>query len=96
MRQEEMAFVLATVRTYPREQFSKSMAAFWAQLQTFGIEDLDPSSWVAEQFKETLPGERAQYLSSRQARNALHIEGFTAFQIWVVHASLLALIVLYH
>jgi hypothetical protein len=93
MRQEEMPFVLATVRAYPREQFSKSMAAFWQQLQTFGIEDLDPSTWVAEQFDEVLPGARAHYLASRQARNALHIEGFTAFQIWVVRAFLVVMIV---
>jgi hypothetical protein len=92
MRQEEIPFVLATVRTYPQEQFSKSIAAFWQQLQTFGIEDLDPSSWVAEQFDEVLPGARAHYLASRQARDALHIEGFTAFQIWVVRASLVGMI----
>jgi hypothetical protein len=89
MRQEEMAFVLATVRTYPREQLSKSMTSFWEQLQTFGIEDLDPSTWVADQFDEVLPAEREHYLVSRQARNALHIEGFTALQIWAVRSLLI-------
>ena len=90
MRQEEMSFVLATARAYPGEQLSKSMMAFWTQLQTFGIEDLDPSTWVAEQFDEVLPAQRTHYLASRQARNALHIEGFTAFQIWVVRLLFLA------
>ena len=94
MQQEEMAFVSATLRAYPREQFSKSMAAFWEQLQTFGIEDLDPGTWVPEQFDETLPGARSRYLASRQARNALHIEGITAFQIWVIRASLIGMIAL--
>ena len=70
------------------------MRAFWEQLQTFGIEDLGPSTWVAEQFDETLPWERSRYLASRQARNALHIEGITAFQIWVIRASLIAMIAL--
>ena len=93
MRQEEMPFVLATVRAFPREQFSKSIAAFWQQLQTFGIEDLDPSTWVAEQFDEVLPGARPHYLASRQARNALHIEGITAFQIWVVRGFLVLMVV---
>jgi len=93
LRHEEMPFVLATVRAYPREQFSKSMMAFWQQLQTLGIEDLDPSTWVAEQFDEVLPGARAHYLASRQARNTLHIEGFTAFHIWVICAFLVVMIV---
>ncbi len=87
MRREEMAFVLATIRAYPREQFARSASAFWQQLKTFGIEDLDPSSWVAEQFDEVFPGAKSNYLSSRQVRNALHIEGFTAFHIWVVRSS---------
>jgi hypothetical protein len=94
MRREEIPFVLATVRAYPREQFYKSMTAFLTQLQTFGIEDLDPSTWVADQFDEVLPAERAHYLASRQARDALHIEGFTAFQIWVVRSFLVLMIVL--
>jgi hypothetical protein len=90
MRREEMSFVLATVYAYPGEQLSKSMMAFWTQLQTFGIEDLDPSTWVADQFDEVLPAERGHYLASRQARNALHIEEFTAFHIWVVRSLFLA------
>jgi hypothetical protein len=92
VRQEEMLFVLATVRAYPREQLSKSIAAFWQQLQTFGLEDLDPSTWVAEQFDEVLPGARLHYLASRQARNALHIEGFTAFHLWVLRVSLVGMV----
>jgi hypothetical protein len=94
MRQEEMAFVLAIARAYPGEQLAKSMMAFWRQLQTFGIEDLDPSTWVADQFDEVLPAERGHYLASRQARNALHIEGFTALQIWAVRSFLIATIAL--
>jgi hypothetical protein len=92
LRQEETPFVLATIRAYPREQLLKSMSAFWQQLQTFGIEDLDPSSWVAGKFNEVLPGAKSHYLASRQARNALHIEGFTAFHIWVVRAFLVLMI----
>jgi hypothetical protein len=92
MRREEMPFVLATIRAYPSEQFARSASAFWQQLKTFGIEDLDPSNWVADQFDEVLPGAKSNYLSSRQAQNALHIEGFTAFQIWVVRSSPVLLI----
>jgi hypothetical protein len=92
VRREEMPLVVATIRAYPREQLGKSAGAFWQQLQTIGIEDLDPSSWVAEQFDTVLQEGRAHYLASRQARNTLHIEGFTAFQIWVVRSSLVLLI----
>jgi len=92
VRREEMPLVLATIWAYPREQFGKSAGAFWQQLQAFGVEDLDPSSWVAEQFETVLPRARGHYLASRQARNALHVEGFTAFQIWVVRSSLVLLI----
>jgi hypothetical protein len=92
LRREEMPLVVATIWAYPREQLGKSAGAFWQQLQTIGIEDLDPSSWVVEQFETVLPGKRAHYLASRQARSALHIEGFTAFQIWVVRSSLVLLI----
>ncbi len=92
VRREEVPLVLATIRAYPREQLGKSMEGFWQQLQAFGIEDLDPSTWVAKQFDTVLPGERTHYLASRQARNALHIEGFTAFHIWVVRSSLVLLI----
>ncbi len=93
VRQEEVPFVLATLRAYPRVQFSKSMTAFWQQLQTFGIEDLDPSSWVAKQFEEVLPDRRANYLASRQANNTLYIEEFAAFQIWVVRGFLLVMLI---
>jgi hypothetical protein len=92
LRREETPFVLATIRAYPWEQLSKSLSAFWQQLQTFGIEDLNPSTWVAEQFNEVLPGAKPYYLASRQARNILHIEGFTAFHIWVVRAFLVIMI----
>ena len=82
--------MLTTIRAYPREQLGKSMAGVLAATAGFGIEDLDPSSWVAEQFDDGAAGERGHYLASRQARNALHIEGFTAFHIWVVRSSLVA------
>jgi hypothetical protein len=86
--QEEMPLVLATLRAYPREQISRSAHNFLDQLQIFGIEDLDASSWVLDQFSTTLPNQRAAYLASRQQRNELPIDLVTSIQNWIVVASL--------
>jgi len=87
LRQEELPFVLATLRTYPREQISKSAANFWEQLTTFGFE-LDANDWVLKEFESVLPGERARYLQSRLARGAIPFDFFVSVQNWTVIASL--------
>lgn len=89
LMQEEMPFVLATVRAYPREQLAKSAENFWDQLRVFGLFDLGPSSWMLDQFKPVLPAARASYLASRQARDALPLEEFSSLQFWTVAVSLL-------
>ena len=86
--EEEIPFALATLRAYPREQISRSAANFWGQLKDFGFEDLDPSSWVLEQFGTVLPQARWSYLRSRQARNALPLDLLTSIQFWAVMVSL--------
>jgi hypothetical protein len=92
MRQEEVPFVLATLRAYPRAQLSRSAANFWQQLRVFGLELFGPSDWMAEQFAGVLPRERSRYLQSRQAQDALPLEFFTSLQLWTVMASLLAIV----
>lgn len=94
MVQEEFSFAAATVAAYPRAQLSRSAANFWGQLQIFGLFDLDPSSWVLDQFASVLPDARTSYLRSRQVRNHLPLEGFTNLQRWTVFASLAALCIL--
>jgi hypothetical protein len=86
--QEEMPFVLATLRAYPREQISKSAANFLGQLTNFGFDDLDASGWVLDQFDSVLPRARSSYVMSRQARNALPLDLLTSIQNWAVMASL--------
>ena len=93
IRQEETAFVLATLRAYPRAQLSKSAANFWQQLQTFGLYLFGPSDWMSEQFPTVLPREHSQCLAARQAQNALPLEFFTSVQNWTVIASLVVIIV---
>jgi hypothetical protein len=89
LMQEEMPFVLATVRAYPREQFDRSAANFWDQLRVFGLFDLGPSSWMLDQFQPVLPAARSSYLASRQARDALPLEAFSTLQFWAAIVSLL-------
>jgi len=89
LMQEEMPFVLATVRAYPREQLARSAANFWDQLRVFGLFDLGPSSWMLDQFQPVMPAARTSYLASRQARDALPLEEFSSLQFWVVIVSLL-------
>ena len=91
LRQEEIPFVLATLRAYPRQQLSKSAGNFWQQLTTFGLEDLGPSDWVLEVFDRILPGGRPRYLQSRDARNALPFEFFTSVQYWTIITSLVVI-----
>lgn len=91
LRQEEMGFVLATLRAYPREQLSKSLANFGQQLTTFDLAIFDPNDWILRVFDSVLPRERASYLQSRQARDELPYEFFTSVQTWTVLASLVVI-----
>ena len=79
---EEMPLVTAALRAYPRQQAARSFGNFLSQLWLFGLYDLDPSSWVLDQFDTVMPASRQAYLRSRQARNALPLEFFTTVQYW--------------
>ncbi len=86
--EEEMPFVLATLRAYPVEQISRSAANFWGQLTTFGFDDLDASSWVLDEFATVLPRAQSVYVKSLQARNALPLDLLTSIQLWAVLSTL--------
>jgi hypothetical protein len=94
IRQEEMPFVLATLRAYPREEFFITAAHFWQQLSAFGLWDLDRNEWVLEAFDTALPGGKPGYLNSWQAADDLPLDFFSAVQYWTVIASLPVLLVL--
>ena len=93
MLHEEIPFALATPRTYPRAQLSKSASNFWQQLNTFEI-GFDPNNWMVQQFDEVLPAGKARFLQSRQAGNDLPFDFISLIQNWTVAASL-ALIVIF-
>jgi len=84
LREEEIPFVLATLRAYPREQLSKSASNFWHQLMTFDLSLFHPDDWVLQEFDRVLPAERSSYIQSRQARDALPYKVFTSIQDFTV------------
>ncbi|MGB8261566.1 MAG: hypothetical protein WCE75_14490, partial [Terracidiphilus sp.] len=90
MRREEMPLVRAAVMAYPRAQLARSRDNFWNQLHAFGLYGFDPSAFIEGEFQTVLPGERGQFLASRQARTALPLDELTDFQWWVVVVSLAA------
>jgi hypothetical protein len=92
LMQEEMPFVLATLRAYPRAQLCKSAANFWQQLRTFGFDVFGPSDWMSQEFAAVLPGDRYHYLQSRQARDALPIDFLTSMQDLTATFSVLIIV----
>lgn len=90
LRQEEIPFVLATLRAYPREQISKSAANFWEQLTTFDFE-LDPNGWILKEFDDVMPRERSRYLQSRLVQYTIPFDFLDLVQWWTVVASLVVI-----
>lgn len=88
MGQQEMPFVLATLRAYPREELAKAAANFRDQLQAFGIYGFDPSPWLLDQFNDVLPKARASYVASRQAQGTLPLDRFASIQQSTVLVSI--------
>jgi hypothetical protein len=88
LRNEEMPFVLATIQTYPREQFASSSANFRAQLFAFGLFGFDSNPWITNEFAHHLQASGKDYLHSLQAGDRLPLELFSSVQWWVVVGSL--------
>ncbi len=80
LRKEEIPFVLAVLRQYPREQLERSAENFWNQLMTFDLNIFDPNPWMLEQFNTECSGDRQAYLRSRQANSSLPLEFFSLIQ----------------
>ncbi len=93
LSQEEMPFVIATLRAYPRQQLTKSVMAFWHQLAVFGLYDLDASDVVSDEYDSVFPGRRPHYMQSRQAQNTLPLEFFTSVGNWTAIFSLVVICV---
>lgn len=87
IREEEIPFVLATLRAYPRQQILISAANFWHQLTAFDFA-VDANDWMLKEFATVLPRQHARLLRSRQAQEDLPFEFFLSVQNWTVIASL--------
>lgn len=85
---QDVPFVLATIRAYPRQQFLQSASNFRQQLRAFGLYDFDSSEWTLTQFNETIPSSRASYLRGREAHDALPLDALTDIQFWTIVLSL--------
>lgn len=88
MSQEEMRFVQAAVRAYPRAELLQSARNFWRQLQAFGVYVFDANSWMSGNVENVLPGQGARYLRSFQAHDDLPLDFFSDAVNWTVAASL--------
>jgi len=89
---QETPLLLATLRTYPRQQLAISLCSFVQQLNDFGVNDFDNNTWMEESIEETMPGAHARYERSLQARNVVPSNFFTQIQRWPVYAAILVLI----
>jgi len=88
---EEMPLVIATIRAYPRQQFSRSWANFTHQLSDFGVNDFDNNDWMQATLDAVMPGSQARYLRSLQAHSTVPSNLFTVIQRWVVIPSAIML-----
>jgi hypothetical protein len=91
---EEMPLVLATLRTYPREQATVSLTNFYNQLTDFGVNDFDNNDWMDHALAFEMPASHASFLLSHQASSTVPTQLFTDLQRWVVIVCCLALALL--
>jgi hypothetical protein len=92
IEREDLRFVFAAARAYPRAQLARSARNFLEQLRACGIYVFDANAWMGSQIDEVLPGQNARYLKSLQARNALPLDFFSDVLLyWTLIASVCAI-----
>lgn len=91
IRREQMPLALATVRTFPREVIASTLRGTWEQLLDFGVDDFDTNTYLEDSLDNAMPGARARYMRSLQARNAVPSGVFTRIQQMTVAISLVVL-----
>jgi hypothetical protein len=85
---EEMPLVLATLRAYPWQEFTRAAANFRDQLRWFGLFGFNWNERMPELLNAAMPQLTSSYLRSRQARDALHLVPLSRLEWWVIVASL--------
>jgi hypothetical protein len=92
IRAEEMAVVLAAIRSDPWRQLAASVHNTAVQISTFGMwGSFFPDAYIAKRVREVLPGGADAYFASRQARGALHEGPLGDVQRTVLLASIAAI-----
>jgi hypothetical protein len=89
---EETPLILATLRTYPRQQLAISFGSFLDQLNDFGVNDFDNNTWIEDSIEETMRGAHARYERSLQAHDRVPTNFFTTLQRWPVYASVIIIV----
>ena len=94
LRREEMPFVLASIRAYPRAQFDRSLDNAWQQLTNYDVHDFDANTWMDTAIGQTLPADGPRYAHSRQSQSAMPEDAFSNLHTWTVDISLVTIAIL--
>jgi hypothetical protein len=96
LRDEEVAFVLATFRRYPRDVVDAMIANFREQLFSFDLSSItdvtESNHWIAQELDNALPSGSHGYLHGLQAKNLLTSASFSAVNRWTVLLSIATVI----
>jgi hypothetical protein len=75
LKQEEMPLVLATLRTYPRQQAKRSWNNFVCELTDFGAVYIIDNPWMLNNLDSVVPGARERYLHAKPILDGLPLSG---------------------
>lgn len=93
--QEEMPFVAATLRTYPREQMLRSIHNFWEQLTAYHA-GVDANEWMLRELQRGFPSVSERVMQTRQSRDDMPSDFFEPFQDGGVIGALALMAMLGH
>jgi hypothetical protein len=94
LMKEQTPLMIATLRTYPRQQFRVSLNNWEMQFQAYHLLDFGPSWFVNLMSEPIVPGSHAAYERSHQARDTLPYKKFGDITKAVALYSLCALLIL--
>ena len=92
MLREETPLLIATLRTYPRAQFHRSLDNFGEQFLQYRLSDFMSNAFVRETADSIMPGAGARYVAGRQWHDSLPALSATRIEVKVVSWSAVALV----
>jgi hypothetical protein len=90
LKGEELRFVAATLREYPRQELRIASGNFFTQLHSFGAY-IENDPFILQWMDRALPGARGRYLNTKEAKRTLHEEFFRVLQEWTVVVALVVI-----